>query len=75
MGDMHDRHLRRGMVVAVHVAAIPAEINDHAPFVCTATVIDRADPGFWWVHVNTPAGILPQMYRPDEILGVWWAAA
>jgi hypothetical protein len=72
---MRPEHLREGQIVVVKVAEIPGEVNGHPPFACTAEVLGYAHDDTWWVRLNTPAGPLEQMYKAQEIVGLWWEAA
>jgi hypothetical protein len=80
MGGM-DKHWieacqREGHWVGVVSGQIAAEINPttNAPMIQPALVRGEADrPGTWWVEIEFLAGEerLPQMYREEEILGLW----
>lgn len=68
---------REGRRVGVAVGGIAAEVNpdEIAPYVMAATVVGPADhEGVWWLYVESMLqgfGPMPQMYRENEIVGLW----
>lgn len=80
--DLHwiEAAAREGRRVGVVTGQIAAAINpmECVPLVVPATVVGPADqPGMpgdaWWLELELLPGNepLPQLYKPEEILGFW----